>query len=440
MIHNGHTLPRRAKKICASNLPLLWPLILCLLFAQSPFAGADLLADTNATNVAPQNTITTNRAAPAAANDIPATDTNDFSSLLAKARQLETTRQPEKAEPVLVNLLAGNIPEPVQKLALMELGATVREENDLPRAQTIYTQFLQRWPDDAKVPEILLRQGEIFRQMGLTDLALGKFYSVMTSALSLKNDQLGYYQSLVLQTQVEIADTHYLMGQYADAADFYRRLLGNPALDKAAESQVQFRLIRSLAIIGRNDEAVGQAQDFLARQAEASQAPEVRYYLAESLKALGRNNEALQQVLICLRQQQASSRNDPQVWSYWRQRVGNEIANQLYAGGDFVNALEAYINLEQLDTTAAWQVPVEYQEAMTYENLHQPQKAVETYQHILTREAETGTNASPGLKAVFDMARWRKGFIQWQTNADSMNHYLSASAINTTNSTSQKNE
>ena len=62
-----------------------------------------------------------------------------------------------------------------------------------------------------------------------------KFYSVMTSALSLKNDQLAYYQSLVLQTQVEIAETHYLIGQFADAADFYSRLLQNtdPALNRS---------------------------------------------------------------------------------------------------------------------------------------------------------------------------------------------------------------
>src|SRR5262249_16042775 len=96
----------------------------------------------------------------------------------------------------------------------------VRDENDLSRAQTIYSQFLQHWPDDPRAPDVYLQQGEIFRQMGLTDLALTKFYSVMAAALSLKKDQIAHYQKLVLKTQVEIADTHYLMGHFVDAADF----------------------------------------------------------------------------------------------------------------------------------------------------------------------------------------------------------------------------
>src|ERR1700744_5682554 len=99
----------------------------------------------------------------------------------------------------------------------------------------------------------------------------------MPSALSLKNYQLDYYQGLVLQTQIEIAETHYLSGQFADAADFYLRLLQNtdPALNRA---QIQFRLIRSLAIIGRNDQTVVQAKNFIGTFPDADQVPEARYY------------------------------------------------------------------------------------------------------------------------------------------------------------------
>jgi tetratricopeptide (TPR) repeat protein len=263
--------------------------------------------------------------------------------------------------------------------------------------------------------------------MGLTDLALGKFYSVMTSALSLKNDQLAYYQRLVLQTQIEIAETHYLMGHYADAADFYSRLLASP--DPALpRPQMQFRLIRSLAIIQRNDQAVSQAEDFLARYPDADDAPEVRYYFAEALKALGRNNEALQQVLLCLREQKIKTKNHPEVWAYWQQRVGNEIGNQLYREGDYVKALEIFINLAKLDSSPNWQIPVYYQMAATYEQLLQPQKAIETYGAILAREAEVGTNMTPSLQAVFDMARWRQNFVKWQGKAEGLQPAFTNSA------------
>ena len=344
------------------------------------------------------------------------------------ATYFTNTRQPEKAEPLLVGLLAGNMPEPIQKSALFELGTVAHNENDLPRAQSIYGQYLERWPADVKAPEIMLRQGEIFRQMGLNDLALGKFYSVMTSALSLKNDQLAYYQSLVLQTQVEIAETHYLAGQFADAADFYTRLMLNtdPSLNR---SQIQYRLVRSLAIIGRNDQTVAQAKNFILEYPDADQTPEVRYYLAEALKALGQNAEALQQVLLCLREQKSKTQNNPQSWAYWQQRIGNEIANQLYREGDYIDSLLVYTDLAQLDSSPNWQIPVDYQMGITYEKLSQPQKAVDTYNAILARQTEVGTNATSALQAVFDMAYWRLNFIQWQTNAEAIDHSLIRSTM-----------
>jgi hypothetical protein len=67
---------------------------------------------------------------------------------------------------------------------------------------------------------------------------------------------------------------------------------------------------------------------------------------------------------------------------------------------------------------------VDYQMAVTYEKLSQPQKAVETYNDILARATDQGTNTSSALQAVFDMARWRLKFVQWQTNAEAADHAL----------------
>ncbi|HEX3624889.1 MAG TPA: tetratricopeptide repeat protein [Verrucomicrobiae bacterium] len=370
-------------------------------------------------------------------SNIPAADlskmagTNLISSDLALAGYYRKTQQLDKAEAILVGLLGGDVPESVQRTALLELASVVRAENDLPRAQTIYAQFLNRWPDDARSPEIFLQQGKVFRQMGLTEMALTKFYAVMAAALSLKNDQFAYYQKLVLETQAEIADTHYLMGHFVDAADFYSRLLQNsaPGLDRA---QIQFRLVRSLTIIGHNDEAASQAQDFLSRYPDSDETPEVRYYLAQALRKLGRDDEALQQVLLCLQQQKAKSGNDPAVWTYWQQRVGNEIGNQLYHEGDYIHALEIYVDLAQLDTSATWQVPVDYQMGLTYEKLAQPQRATDTYKKILSREAEMGTNATPGMQAIFGMAKWRVDFLKWQMKAQAADVAVAATAVKTT--------
>jgi len=251
---------------------------------------------------------------------------------------------------------------------------------------------------------------------------------VMTRALVLKDDKLHYYEQIVLSAQTEIAETHFQLGKYADAADFFTRLLNanNPSLDRA---WVQFRLIRSLAALNNCDEVVAQAKDFVERYPDSSDLPEARFYLAQSLKQLGRNGEALQQVLTLLQEQKANSDKHPGVWAYWQQRAGNEIANQLYREADYTRALDIYVNLERMDTQVSWQLPVSYQIGLTYERLQQPEKALETYQGITKRESETGTNCTPGIKAVFEMARWRAGFLQWQAKAENYNTKLASSSV-----------
>ncbi|HXS69101.1 MAG TPA: hypothetical protein VN761_09685, partial [Candidatus Polarisedimenticolia bacterium] len=86
--------------------------------------------------------------------------------------------------------------------------------------------------------------------------------------------------------------------------------------------------------------------------------------------------------------------------------------------------LDIYLSLNQLDHSVTWQFPVTYQIGMTYERLLQPQMAMQSYSNIVTRESELGTNASPGLKAIVDMARWRINFIQWQGRAENINEAL----------------
>jgi len=359
---------------------------------------------------------------------------------LEDARHLRLMRQPTTAEPILENLLTEGTPEEIQQSAMLELALVAQDENNLVRAEQIYAQFAARWSGDRRIPEVYLHQGQLFRQMGLNSLAFAKFYGVMTAALSVKNDQFDYYQKLVLDAQMEIAETHYQSGRFADAADFFSRLLkqNNPSLNRP---EIQFRLIRSLQSTSNHTETAAQATDFLSRFTNSPYQPEVRFYLALALKELGRNDESLQQVLSLLKEEKVEAKDHPEVWAYWQQRTGNEIANQLYREGDYPKALDIYMSLEQLDHSAAWQLPLTYQIGMTYERLLQPQMAVQSYSNIVSRQTELSTNASPALKAMIDMATWRINFIHWQGKADNINKALSDSNPSTDeakNSTSSK--
>ncbi|HEV2693240.1 MAG TPA: tetratricopeptide repeat protein [Verrucomicrobiae bacterium] len=340
---------------------------------------------------------------------------------LSTARFAANTRDYKQAEKNFLLVLAEDSPDDLQKTALFELGVAVQAENDLPRAQTIFTQYSQRWANDIRLPEICLHQGQIFRAMGMNQMALAKFYGVMTTALSMKNEQMPYYKRLVLQAQVEIAETHYLIGKYAEAAEYYGRLMKQeaPDLDMA---QIQFRLVRSLEALNRHEEAASQAQDFLLRHADAPEEPEMRYHLAQALKGQNRNSEALEQVMIFLKEEREKTKDQPEVWTYWQQRVGNEIGNQLYQEGDYVKALTVYLTLAKLDPTPAWQLPVNYQVGITYEKLLQPSNAIVAYRSITNAAPTLGTNAAPGLRAVADMAQWRLNFLQFQDRAEEFNH------------------
>lgn len=355
----------------------------------------------------------------------------ELRSTLEDARHLRLMRQPATAEPILVDLLHADTPEIIQQSALLELALVAQDENNLVRAEQIFAQFVGRWSNDKRVPEIFLHQGQLFRQMGLNNLAFAKFYSVMTTALAVKNDQLDYYQKLVLDAQEEIAETHYQSGHFPEAADFFSRLLkqNNPSLNR---TEIQFRLIRSLQASGNQTETAAQAADYLSHFTNSPYQPEVRFYLALALKELGRNSESLQQVLALLQEEKVQSRDHPEVWAYWQQRTGNEIANQLYREGDFPKALDIYLSLEQLDHAATWQLPLRYQIGMTYERLLQPQMAMQSYSNIISRQGDLGTNASPGLKAMVDMANWRINFIKWQSHADNVNKALAMPATDAT--------
>jgi tetratricopeptide (TPR) repeat protein len=342
------------------------------------------------------------------------------------------------AAQTLTRLLEADAPAEIKRLALFELALVAQDDNKLVLAERIFGQYLHTYSEDPSAPEVLLRQGLIYRQMGVNTLAISKFYAVMSTALKLKLENMDYYKKLVLQAQIEIADTYYQEGKYEEAADFFNRLLksGNPELDQI---QTQYKLVRSLSYSTNITETIAQAQIFLTLYTNAAEVPEVRFFLASSFKKLGRNNDAMKQVLLLLQSQQDNVHKNPEVWTYWQQRAGNEIANQLYKEGDYLSALEIYLSLAELDKSPAWQLPAWYQTALIYEQLQQWQKATETYQRIMDRQKElTDATSTPSLLSLFEMAKWRKDYIDWMQKAKiTQQSFVLSQGTNASHSTKQ---
>jgi len=340
---------------------------------------------------------------------------------LAQARAQREIRDFKQAEKTLVGLLTQDAPAELHREALLELAFTVQDQNNFPRAQQIFGQYVQRYKQDASVSEVLLRQGLLYRKMGVSVLALSKFYAVMSSALTLKVDRLEYYQRLVLQAQTEIADTYYLDGEFVEAADFFGRLLklDCPELNR---EQVLYKLVRAWSGAGRPSETLAQGQLFVTQYPGSAQLAEVRFLMAKALKELGRKNEGHEQFLALLRDQQSSAAQHREQWLYWQQRTGNELANQLYQDGNYVQALDIYLRLAELNSSPTWRLPVLYQAGLIYEHLKQPEKASETYTRLIEEGSEpTGTTPTQGLSTVLEMAKWRKDRLGWFTRASAAN-------------------
>jgi tetratricopeptide (TPR) repeat protein len=337
---------------------------------------------------------------------------------LALARQQRQGKSFDAAERTLITVMQSDMPMECKRSALLEMALVAQDAQKPVRAQQIYSQYLHQFQGDPSAPEVLLRQGLLYRDMGASVLALSKFYAVMSTALNLKLDKLGYYQRLVLQAQTEIADTYYLQGKYAEASDFFTRLLklDSPELNQA---QILCKLIRSKYYAGSYTDAISQARLFVTRYSESGQLPEIQFLLADSLKRLGRKEEATKQVLALLEGQKDKAAKDPETWLYWQQRTGNEIANQLYEQGDFLDALQIYQHLGDVNSSIEWQLPVWYQVGLIYERLQQSEKAATMYDRILERRKEPGTNApSSSLGTVLEMAQWRKERLAWLTRAE----------------------
>jgi tetratricopeptide (TPR) repeat protein len=346
-----------------------------------------------------------------------------FQVALESARGLRKANELKRAESTLIQILeSSSAGEEIKRPALMELGLVMQEQKEYPKAQQLYTEYVRRYDKDPSVPEVLLRQAYLYRDMGVPTLAMTKFYAVISTCLNLKLEETDYYQRLVLRAQAEIAETHFLQGNYEDAVDYLKRLLKLENVD-LERANVLYKLVQCYSKLNKNDECLATASLFLEKFSNHIDAPETRYIRVEVLKKMGRNKESIAELETLLKSQQAAASIDPQQWLYWQQRAGNTVANEFYKEGDLLSAVQIYNTLAEINSTPEWQLPAWYQIGIVYENLKFPEKALDMYAKIVAREKEV-KEPDPNLKAVLEMAAWRKRTIEWEAAAKAANKRL----------------
>jgi TolA-binding protein len=333
------------------------------------------------------------------------------------------------AEIAYRQILAGHTPLAATKTALFSLAHMYRKQGELTKAAAVYEKFLQLYPDDDRVPDALLDLGRTLRAIGAPKLALSRFYSVINSTLKLPTQSgFEHYQLLAKTAQFEIAETHFQNGEFAEATKFFSRLR---MLDLAPADRARAHFMSAFSLYRANDfeGAASTLRAFLDQSPDDKNAPEAWYLLSMSLRSLKRPQEALTATLQLLRTEKARTTHDPQSWSYWQRRTGNQLANDFFQGGDILNALAIYQSLAPLSRDPNWSIPVTYQVALCYERLGDVDRACHTYREILD---QLGSTPPPALTDIARMAATRLEQTAWR---DSFTHEVTALFTTTTGQT-----
>jgi tetratricopeptide (TPR) repeat protein len=322
---------------------------------------------------------------------------------------------------VLLMDASHEIKRSVKQLARLELAGVAEERGDLSKAQQYLAEYVELYPNDPIVPEIFLRQAYLFRQMGAYDTALSKLYLVLRSALGsqAQNISLPYFGRVVLTAKTEIAETYYLWGRPAEAAEKFALLVAE-ANEELNQEIVRAKLIRALSKAGKHDDLIKQSSSFLSNYPGSEFQAEVRYLVASAYRTLGQKQEALQQLLLLLEAVEVADSKHISKWKSWKMIAGNEIGNQLFLEGDFINAVKVYKGLLALDESLPWKLPIHYQVGLCFERLMQPEEALKSYQQILSLSEKMESKIESSLQMVIDMARFRVDILSWKRTSSGL--------------------
>lgn len=307
-------------------------------------------------------------------------------------------------------LEAPDVPEKDVKTALLGLAGMYRKQGELTKASAIYERYLQDYPSDERTPDALLELGRTLRDLGVYKRAIARFYNVMNSTLKLPAEGFDRYQVLAKTAQFEIAETHFLAGEFAEANKFYSRLrlLDLAPVDRA---RAHFKSAHALRLQNDLDGCVRTLRAFIDQWPDDENVPEARYMLAVTLREMKQPEAAFVATLDLLRTEKARVAADPKRWAYWQRRTGNQLANDFFESGDTLNAHAIYAGLLDLATEPSWRLPVMYQLALCYERLGITDRARASYQAII---AGSGATPPPDLAELTRMAAWRLEHLEWR--------------------------
>lgn len=305
---------------------------------------------------------------------------------------------------------------PEKEDVLWAMGELYQESGFRPKAAAAFERLTEEFPKSRRLPNVYMKLGHLYREMGGLEIAISKYYMVLNSALNVAVDQVEKYRAVSLKAKLEIAKTHVELLDYDEA---YRQfeLLSRLNLEPLERRGVHYRMCHLLYDLGNYQKAVSSLKGFLEQYELSPNAPEIRYLLAKSYEKLNRKPDALREVVQILQRQSSPDTALENDSDYWKQRMGNELANEFYQQGDYRSSLTIYQSLAKYDASPDWSWPALHQIGLCFERLGLPEKAIMAYEEILNPENggfDESQELSSGMKSLREMAKWRLEHLNWE--------------------------
>ena len=321
----------------------------------------------------------------------------------------------DMAEKYFAAALGVPIDSPEKENVLFEMAKLFKEDGILPKAAVVLERLTEEFGESRRLPSVYMELGHLYRAMGGLEIAISNYYMVLNSSLNISIDQVERARDLSLNAKLEIAETHSELLEYEESYRHYE-LLSKLDLKPIERMRVDYRMCHLLYQLGRYQHAVPRLKQFLDHYRMSAHSPEIRYLLAKSYEKLNRKPEALKEVVQILQRQSSPDTALVGEADYWRQRTGNELANEFYEKRDYRSALTIYQSLARYNPAPEWRWPAIHQIGLCFERLGLPSKAILAYQEILDPEGFkiSEESLSTSLQSLRQMAKWRLEHLKWE--------------------------
>ena len=282
---------------------------------------------------------------------------------------------------IYAKIIAQTRDENRRKDAFLSLAEVYRSLDDPMRVLSILERFRREYPEEPRMPEILLRLGYLYRETGASQKAVDAFFGVLKQSFNLGENDLAVYREITNEASYQIAETYYRMHQYELASEFFTRLLRAARPDTPERLELLAKCAYSNYFSGdyRKVLYLLEMKDWTGM--ESSRQAEFRFLRASAYWSLSDRDGARNEV-INLADLEVEPNKDP-YWNFWWKFVGNELANDLFAQKDYSMAHKLYYSLLHLSGEQKWQLPVIFQIGRCRELLGNFDEAREIYTRIL---------------------------------------------------------